>query len=201
MSTPADRFTAIMRAHGRAVLGYLSRRAEPAQDAADLMAEVFVVAWRRLAEVPEPPDETRAWLLGAARLVLANHRRGAVRRNRLAGRLRLAWRPATAENGDGPVRDALDTLGDDDRELLTLIAWEDLTPSQAAAVLGIPPATARKRLERARTRLRAAMGEKAGSMDKGGGAMDKGAGAMETGAGAPPPAGHHRRPGRTYATG
>jgi DNA-directed RNA polymerase specialized sigma24 family protein len=153
--TPADRFTAMMREHGRAVLGYLSRRTEPAQDAADLMAEVFVVAWRRLAEVPEPAGEARAWLLGTARLVLANHRRGTARRHRLANRLRLALRPATGfDGGGGAVSAALSRLGENDRELLTLIAWEDLTPAQAAVVIGIPAATARKRLERARARLR-----------------------------------------------
>lgn len=189
----ADRFTAMMREHGRAVLGYLSRRTDPPHDAADLMAEVFVVAWRRLPEVPDPPDETRAWLLGTARLILSNHRRGAIRRNRLADRLRLAWRPptASADNddegvrgtlnrlGDEGVRAALRRLGDDDRELLTLIAWEDLTPTQAAVVLGIPAATCRKRLERARARLRELLPAADGT----------------------PPSGHPPRPGRTYATG
>lgn len=119
-----------------------------------------MVAWRRLAEVPADPGEARAWLLGTARLTLANHRRSAVRRNRLASRLRLALRPEPAVSSDDTadlVRAALHRLGDDDRELLTLIAWEDLTPAQAATVLGIPAATARKRLERARSRLRAVM--------------------------------------------
>jgi RNA polymerase sigma factor (sigma-70 family) len=50
---------------------------------------------------------------------------------------------------------ALDELSPEDRELLTLIAWEGLTPSQAAAALGLAPGTARVRLHRARTRLRA----------------------------------------------
>ncbi|GGN62454.1 DNA-directed RNA polymerase sigma-70 factor [Actinoplanes lobatus] len=155
MSAAEQRFTAMMSGHGPAVLGYLSRRTEPAQDAADLMAEVFVVAWRRLAEVPAAPDETRAWLIGAARLVLANHRRGTVRRHRLANRLRLHLRPEPAPDpATDLVRDALARLGDDDRELLTLIGWEDLTATQAAAVLGITPAAVRKRLERARSRLR-----------------------------------------------
>jgi RNA polymerase sigma-70 factor (ECF subfamily) len=152
------RFTELMKRHGRAVLGYLTRRTDPSQDAADLMAEVFVVAWRRLADVPGEEDQERAWLLGTARGVLANHRRSAMRRGHLAARLRqhLQTQPDTVLDDTGSmVRSALDRLSDDDRELLTLIAWDDVTPSQAATILGLSAATTRKRLERARARLRA----------------------------------------------
>lgn len=55
------------------------------------------------------------------------------------------------------VRKALDRLSGDDRELITLIAWEGLTPAQAATVLDLSPATTRVRLHRARTRLRSAL--------------------------------------------
>ena len=98
MSAAETRFTGLMTEHGRAVLGYLTRRTEPVQDAADLTAEVFVVAWRRLDAVPGEPSQARAWLLGTARGVLANHRRGAVRRSQLADRLRqyLREEPDTA---------------------------------------------------------------------------------------------------------
>jgi RNA polymerase sigma factor (sigma-70 family) len=158
MPTAAEtRFTQLMTEHGRAVLGYLTRRTEPTQDAADLMAEVFVVAWRRLDAVPDEPLQARAWLLGTARGVLANHRRGAVRRSQLADRLRqyLREQPDTAlDDTSSLVRSALDRLGDEDRELLTLTAWEDMTPTQAASVLGLSAAATRKRLERARARLR-----------------------------------------------
>jgi RNA polymerase sigma-70 factor (ECF subfamily) len=152
------RFTGLMTEHGRAVLGYLTRRTEPAHDAADLMAEVFVVVWRRLDAVPHEPPQARAWLLGIARGVLTNHRRGAVRRSRLADRLRqyLREQPGTALDDTGSVvRSALDKLGDEDRELLTLTVWEDMAPAQAAGVLGLSAAATRKRLERARARLRA----------------------------------------------
>lgn len=158
--TAEHRFTELMNDHGRAVLGYLTRRTDPAHDAADLMAEVFVVAWRRLVEVPREPDQARAWLLGTARGTLANHRRSAVRRGQLAVRLRqhLQTQPDTVLDDTGSlVRSALDGLSDDDRELLTLIAWDEMSPSQAATILGLSPAATRKRLERARVRLRAVL--------------------------------------------
>ncbi len=55
------------------------------------------------------------------------------------------------------MRAALEQLSPEDRELVTLIAWEGLTPAQAATALGLSPGTARVRLHRARTRLRAAL--------------------------------------------
>ncbi|MFU8872801.1 RNA polymerase sigma factor [Micromonospora sp. SL4-19] len=159
MSPAAEtRFTELMNDHGRAVLGYLTRRTDPVPDAADLMAEVFVVVWRRLADVPDEPHQARAWLLGTARGILANHRRSALRRSQLADRLRqhLQTQPDTVlDDTSSLVRSALDRLSDDDRELLTLIAWEDVSPSQAAIILGLSAAATRKRLERARIRLRA----------------------------------------------
>lgn len=163
MTRSADaeaRFSELMDEHGKAVLGYLTRRTDPAFDAADLMAEVFVVAWRRLGDVPGQSDEARAWLLGVARRVLANHHRGATRRTQLADRLRgdLELRRQTHGSPDevaGLVGEALERLDVEDRELLTLIAWEDLTSEQAGAVLGLSGAAVRKRLQRIRTRLRA----------------------------------------------
>lgn len=155
--TAESRFTDLMTDHGPAVLGYLIRRTDPRHDAADLMAEVFVVAWRRLDAVPGEPIQARAWLLGTARGVLANHRRSAARRGNLADRLRqhLQRQPDSGLDDVGSsVRAALGQLSSDDRELLTLIAWEDVTPAQAATILGVSGAAVRKRLERARGRLR-----------------------------------------------
>ena len=57
----------------------------------------------------------------------------------------------------GPLRAALGGLPEVDREMLLLIAWEQLTPTEAAAVVGIPAATARTRLHRARSRMRTAL--------------------------------------------
>jgi RNA polymerase sigma factor (sigma-70 family) len=158
--SPERRFTEVMSRHGQAVLGYLARRTQPQHEAADLMAEVFTVAWRRLDQVPEPDEQARAWLIGVARGVLANHQRTAIRRTRLSDRIRahLHTRPQAFIDTVGEqvehVRRALGQLSADDREVLTLVAWEEFSSEQAATVLGISPAAARKRLERARTRLR-----------------------------------------------
>ena len=125
-------------------------------DAADVAADVFVVAWRRLDEVPDGTE--RLWLFGVARRVLANQRRGQVRRNRLADRLRdeLATLPRTTWHDEthAAVQEAMLRLPDGDRELLQLAAWEGLTPAEIAILEGLPPATVRSRLLRARGRLR-----------------------------------------------
>ena len=160
-SAEEDRFTEIMRRHGRAVLTYLARRVDPPHDAADLTAEVFIVVWRRLAAVPPDPEEARAWLLGVARGMASNHRRGSVRHDRLAARLRDQFEvdaQVTTSGRAADVRAALERMDAEDRELLTLIAWDDLTSAQAGAVLGLSPAAVRKRLQRARARLRAGLG-------------------------------------------
>jgi RNA polymerase sigma-70 factor (ECF subfamily) len=143
------------------VLAYAVRRSPDAQDAADVVAETFLVAWRRLPEVP-PAEAARLWLYGVARHVLANQRRSERRRERLAERLRQEL-PAALEGVQptpveaGPVSAALAELGPEDREILRLSGWEDLTPSEIAAVLGISQIAARSRLHRARHRLRAAL--------------------------------------------
>jgi RNA polymerase sigma-70 factor (ECF subfamily) len=81
------RFSRLYRDHEREILRYALRRSPEPQDAADVVAETFLVAWRRLGEVPAG-GEARLWLYATARRVLANHKRGSVRRTRLAERLR-----------------------------------------------------------------------------------------------------------------
>ncbi|KAB2350928.1 RNA polymerase sigma factor [Actinomadura rudentiformis] len=156
-----QRFEALFKQHSTSILGYLVRRVDAAEDAADLMAEVFAIAWRRIHDAP-PGDEGRLWLYGIARKVLANHRRGSTRRGRLADRLREQLRAQPGDDGGGqPVRAALERLSVADRELLTLTAWEQMSPGEIAVVLGLEPATVRTRLSRARARLRAVLDEHA----------------------------------------
>jgi RNA polymerase sigma-70 factor, ECF subfamily len=157
----AARVSDLYRDHARDILGYALRRTRNPEDAADVVAETFLVAWRRLGEVP-PGAEARLWLYGTARLVLANQLRGAQRRHRLAERLRDELReqlPAHRQQDGSDVLEALAAIGEADRELLMLIGWEELTPHQAARVLGISPLAARSRLHRARRRLRARLAE------------------------------------------
>jgi RNA polymerase sigma-70 factor, ECF subfamily len=155
------RFERLYAEHGRAVLAYAVRRSADAQDAADVVAETFLVAWRRLDEVPAA-DEARLWLYGVARRVLANQHRSERRRERLAERLRREL-PAALEGlplpaaGEGALGSALAGLGAEDQEILRLSGWEELTPSEIATVLGIGHVAARSRLHRARHRLRVAL--------------------------------------------
>jgi RNA polymerase sigma factor (sigma-70 family) len=160
-----QRFARLYHEHAREILGYALRRCPEPEDAADAVAETFLVAWRRLAEVPLGP-EARLWLFGTARLVVANQRRGERRRNRLAEQLSAELeRRLPAEEAADPtgILEALNALEEPERELLMLVGWEELTPAQAARVLGITALAARSRLHRARRRLRARLAEAEGS--------------------------------------
>jgi RNA polymerase sigma-70 factor (ECF subfamily) len=92
---PTDRFRRLFAATERELLAYVLRRVDRAEDAADVVAETFLVAWRRLDKIP-PGDEARLWLYGVARRQLANQRRGRLRRSRLADRLRAELPAAVA---------------------------------------------------------------------------------------------------------
>ncbi len=163
MNQPAgsdERFRALYAAHLQAILAYSLRRVSAPEDAADVVAETFLVAWRRGAEVPPEPD-ARPWLYGVARRVLANHLRGEGRRDRLGERLRteLVDRSIVRDPADEVVqvrvvREALARLEPGDREVLQLAAWEQLAPREIAVALELTPQVARARLSRARARLR-----------------------------------------------
>lgn len=152
------RFEALYRAHCDRVAAFVYRRS-PAAAADDVVAEVFLTAWRRLEEMPE--DEL-AWLLRITRGVLSNRRRGEGRRTALRERL-VAHAAAEeqaredAPEGESPVLRALACLGERDREVLLLVAWDGLDRAQAARVLGISPGAFAVRLHRARRRLEAAL--------------------------------------------
>ena len=149
----APRVDALFREHGADVLAYALRRTD-AGSAEDVVAEVFLVAWRRAERVPE--HEPVLWLYGVARRVLANQRRSARRREALIDVLGpLAGRHATAPDpGGSPLTVALGRLRPDDREVLMLTAWEGLDAAQAAAVMCCTPQAVHTRLHRARARLR-----------------------------------------------
>ncbi len=138
-------------AHLGVLTAYARRRG--ARDPDAVAAEAMAIAWRRLADVPR--DDPRPWLIATARnLVLADWRRhGPALRD-----LQEGIEPAAAPEHptlelDPELEVALGTLSETDREALLLVAWEDLTPSAAAASLGISPSAFRVRLHRARRRL------------------------------------------------
>jgi RNA polymerase sigma-70 factor (ECF subfamily) len=156
--SPPDRlvrFENLFTCHHDPVLRYVVRRLDVREDAADLVAETFLIAWRRLDDVPE--KQALPWLYGVARRVLANHRRGEQRRHGLADKLRedLRAMPTVSEPSFELqyAAEAFQQLSDADRELLSLVAWEGLDTAQLAAALGCSRGTAAVRLHRARRRL------------------------------------------------
>lgn len=156
MSRDELRLEDLAEVHGPRILAYLARRTNDPADAADVFQLVLMTAWKRLSDIPHDDQAALAWLYGTARRCLANDRRGRTRRLQATERLRSSIRVATGEVDSLTldVTEALMHLDDDDRELLTLVYWEDLTIEQAANVLEVTSVAARKRLERARTRLR-----------------------------------------------
>jgi RNA polymerase sigma factor (sigma-70 family) len=145
----------VVFAHLGAVTAYARRRGS--KDADGIAAEAMTIAWRRLADVPR--DDPRPWLYATARNLLYEEarRRARVAASTVEGEP-LAPGPELEEL-DPELRTALLALSSLDREALLLVAWEDLTPTQAAKALGINAAAFRVRLLRARRRLRARLDE------------------------------------------
>ena len=157
-----ETFRRLYAGHFDAVLGFALRRTDRPEDAADVTADTFLVAWRRLAHVPAGP-ETRPWLYGVARRVLANHRRGDHRRTALGERLRKELAAAVPDCSDevvqrADVTAAMRRLSARDQEVLELHLWEGLEPREIADVLGLSTVVVRPRLSRARARLRDLLG-------------------------------------------
>jgi RNA polymerase sigma-70 factor (ECF subfamily) len=150
-----SRFEELYRQYAGRVRAYALRRIDPSL-ADDVVADVFLIAWRRLSELPPDP---LPWLLGTARRVLANRRRGEQRAHALRDRLGSQRRPSEAAPAalDHRVAAALSELGQRDRELLMLIAWEGLSVAEAAVVLGARAGTVAVRLHRARQRFAQAL--------------------------------------------
>jgi RNA polymerase sigma-70 factor (ECF subfamily) len=149
-----DRFEALYRTYAGRVRGYALRRTSSSA-ADDVVAEVFLVAWRRLDDVP---DDVFPWLLGVARRILANRRRSEQRAGALIDQLADQLRSTSSlDPGDERALRALARLSDRDQELLFLAVWEELDHSGLARVLGIGKGTVAVRLHRARRRLAAAL--------------------------------------------
>jgi RNA polymerase sigma factor (sigma-70 family) len=157
MRLPPDereaRFEALFDQHREAVRAYLWRRDPELAD--DGTAETFLVAWRRLDDVPS--DHPLPWLIGVARKVRLNQRRGNRRRDHLTHRLRFERTsspdPAVAVGERDALWSALGRLDERDREVLLLTAWDRLDRDAVAVVIGCTRANVAVRLMRARRRL------------------------------------------------
>jgi RNA polymerase sigma-70 factor (ECF subfamily) len=154
--TREARFNRLYELHLKTVRAYAWRRAPGLAD--DIVAETFLVAWRRLDDVPG--DDALPWLIGVARNVRANLRRGDRRREALVER--LGGEPAEPEDGAhlaerDELRSALASLSETDREVLLLTVWDDLDRDQVARALGCSRGNVAVRLVRARRRLESAL--------------------------------------------
>jgi RNA polymerase sigma-70 factor (ECF subfamily) len=185
------RFTQIYDACRQRVWAYAVSRAGR-QVADEVVSETFAIAWRRLDDVPAP---ALPWLLGVARNVLRDNFRAQARHESSTAELRTWTEPAEGDIAEHvterlTVLRAMARLGEDDREVLMLVAWQGLTPRDAARVVGCSAPALRVRLHRARKRLAQAIDERPSTRRTGTGqpaaqAGDERPGTRRTGTGRP----------------
>lgn len=149
---PARRFAAVYEATYPAVYAYASRRVGPGA-ADEVAAETFVVAWRRFEAVPSDP---LPWLFGVARNIVLRYRASVQRQRQTEHALRLEREPVgfdREDRADAELWDAWEQLSARDREVLALVAWEELSVGDGARVLGCSAPVFSVRLHRARRRF------------------------------------------------
>jgi RNA polymerase sigma-70 factor (ECF subfamily) len=155
----ADRFSRLFDANYSDLVRFVRRRTEP-EVADDIAADAFLVAWRRLDDLPADDARVRPWLFGIARGLLLNESRSARRRSALGVRLRQEF-VGSLEGPEALVAQQLDMsrawrrLSAVHQESLGLAVLDGLDAAEAAQVLGISPVAFRLRLSRARRALRA----------------------------------------------
>lgn len=167
--------------HVARIRRFLLRRIQPT-DVDDVLEEVFFAAWRHFDQIKQEPSHEVGWLFVTARLQLLNLMRSARRGQRLQTRLAAHELPAIAgirETGsresfitDERLAAAFEQLPDDDRFILTLVAWDECTTDELAAMLGCNAAAAKTRLSRARGRFRQQAGSNNGRQAEAGGQSD-----------------------------
>jgi RNA polymerase sigma-70 factor (ECF subfamily) len=152
MGGRAAQFAALYEANYGAIHAYSSRRVG-GQAADEIAAETFLVAWRRWDAIP---SDSLPWLYGVARNVVLQHHEHSSRQRRAQTALdhELRSQPGGAAEAEDPrLWEAWAQLRAADREVLALVAWEELSVADAARVLGCSAAVFSVRLHRARRRL------------------------------------------------
>jgi RNA polymerase sigma-70 factor (ECF subfamily) len=159
-------FEVIYRQTYRRTLAYVLRRTDNRADAHDVVAEIYLVAWRRLEDLRQL-REPQAWLYAVAYKTQGNHLRSTRRRAGLAGRALSMGSSEVALGGPdlvfeerdefGRVMAALATLSVRDQEILRLVAFESLSHTEIGKVLGIRSSLVRTKLYRARKKLNDAL--------------------------------------------
>lgn len=160
MTVRETKLRAALEANGHGILNYFQRRVDR-DDAPDLLAEVMLVAWRRIDAMPDEAQQERMWLFGVARNVLSDHGRTQRRQLRLADRLRAVVQVSQVHTAPADehaeVIDAVRRLPPQLQQLIALVHWDGFSLTDAANHLGIRPSTARGRYQRARELLRHAL--------------------------------------------
>lgn len=161
-SSEIDAIELAFEEHASALFGYFARRLEQPHEAADLLSETFLVAWRRRRDIKAMTFEMRPWLFGVARKVLSQHRRQNHRRHRLVKATRETV--ALIERTDSPdspgaevryeVRRAIASLNEMDQEIVKMVYWDGLSQNEVATILKLKPSSVRSRVSRARSVLR-----------------------------------------------
>lgn len=153
-------FAHLVEENAPRLLAYFTRRVEPVGDAADLCNETFIVAWRKRSAWPTADENERVmWLYGIAAFVLANHRRGRQRADKLLTALRQSLEQDVDQSADVELRitlqQALHVIDPLSAEIIRLVHWDGFSITDAGAMLKIPASTARSRYAVAKDRLRA----------------------------------------------
>jgi RNA polymerase sigma factor (sigma-70 family) len=150
-----ERFNRLYERNARDLLGYLVRRTEGHENAADCLAETFLVAWRKRDEIPSDEAAARPWVFGIARNVVRRERELDNKRSRAVEALASELRHTrTMISTDDPGMAALKLLSPIDREIIEMLAWDQLSPREVAVVLELSPNVVRIRAHRSRLKLR-----------------------------------------------
>ncbi len=159
LSAAEQRFERAYAQHYHHVRSYCRRRVS--EDRVDeAVAETFLVAWRRRAELSDL-DDVLPWLYRVAYRVVGHQWRSRSRGRRLDVKLASVPGPvgdspedvAVRSDQTGRVLEAATHLRPQDAEILRLLAWEQLTRQEIAEILGISPNLVSKRIQRARANL------------------------------------------------
>lgn len=141
------------------LLAYFRRRVADPEDAADLVNDTVVAAWRAVTRIPRDQEQARMWLFGVARNTLRHHGRTRARRDALTTRLALSLNPDVwQDDAEGiEVRAAIAMLPEELAELIRLVHWDGFSLEQAAILTRTRPSTVRTRHARAKQLLKAAL--------------------------------------------
>jgi RNA polymerase sigma factor (sigma-70 family) len=158
-----ERFAVLFDRHAPHIYRYLARRAG-SQVADDLAAETFLAAFAKRDRYDLSRPDARPWLYGIATNLVNQQRRDEARQYRIQqaalaepdvpGHADRVAADVTAQAMRALLADALAMLPAGDRDVLLLIAWEQLTYQEVSMALGIPVGTVQSRLHRARAKVR-----------------------------------------------